>query len=188
MVKCGVFFAVRTEFLYIIQTNFGFKGSTCQWNLATQLPPALLAFNYWWRVRAIFHKLQKRQQRCDPYRGFWILGHVRQVPVQLKVCSSLSFERLQLSAPYVISLGPSGFQICWKNTHSCLLCTICRRFVLFVVYLTTLFQYLRLYSVDFYSIVIRLPSSSEAGESRVRNMAEFCRRASVVLVGFFYMP
>jgi hypothetical protein len=27
MVKCGVFFAVRTEFLNIIQTSFGFKGS-----------------------------------------------------------------------------------------------------------------------------------------------------------------
>jgi hypothetical protein len=40
---------------------------------------------------------------------------------------------------------------------------------LFVVYLTTLFQYLRLYSVDFYSSLIRLPSSSEAGETRVRN-------------------
>jgi hypothetical protein len=26
MVKCCVFFAVRTEFLYIIQTSFGFKG------------------------------------------------------------------------------------------------------------------------------------------------------------------
>jgi hypothetical protein len=45
------------------------------------------------------------------------------------------------------------------------------------------------YSVDFYSILIRLPSSSEAGETRVRNMAaEFCRRSSIVLVGFFYMP
>jgi hypothetical protein len=42
---------------------------------------------------------------------------------------------------------------------------------LFVVYLTTLFQYLRLYSVDFYSSLICLPSSSEAGETRVRNMA-----------------
>jgi hypothetical protein len=50
------------------------------------------------------------------------------------------------------------------------------------------FQYLRLYSVDFYSILIRLPSSSEAGETRVRNMAEFCRQAPIVLVGFFYMP
>jgi hypothetical protein len=60
--------------------------------------------------------------------------------------------------------------------------------LLFVVYLTTLFQYLRLYSVDFYSILIRLPSSSEAGETRVRNMAEFCRRGAIVLVGFFYMP
>jgi hypothetical protein len=59
---------------------------------------------------------------------------------------------------------------------------------LFVVYLTTLFQYLRLYSVDFYSILIRLPSSSEAGETRVRNMTEFCRRVLIVLVGFFYMP
>jgi hypothetical protein len=59
----------------------------------------------------------------------------------------------------------------------------------FVVYLTTIFQYLRLYSVDFYSILIRLPSSSEAGETRVRNMAaEFCRRSPIVLVGFFYMP
>jgi hypothetical protein len=49
---------------------------------------------------------------------------------------------------------------------------------LFVVYLTTLLQYLRLYSVDFYSILIRLPSSSEASETRVRNMAaEFCRRS-----------
>jgi hypothetical protein len=26
MVKCSVFFAVRTEFLNIIQTSFGFKG------------------------------------------------------------------------------------------------------------------------------------------------------------------
>jgi hypothetical protein len=44
-----------------------------------------------------------------------------------------------------------------------------REFVcLFVVYLTTLFQYLRLYSIDFYSILIRLPSSSEAGETRVK--------------------
>jgi hypothetical protein len=40
---------------------------------------------------------------------------------------------------------------------------------LFVVYLTTLFQYLKLYSVDFYSILTRLPSSSEAGKTRVRN-------------------
>jgi hypothetical protein len=48
----------------------------------------------------------------------------------------------------------------------------------FVPYLTTIFQQLRLYSVDFYSILIRLPSSSEAGETRVRNMAaEFCRLA-----------
>jgi hypothetical protein len=58
-----------------------------------------------------------------------------------------------------------------------------RLLVLFVVYLTTLFQYLRLYSVDFYSILIRLPSSSDAGETRVRNMAaEFCRRAPIVIV------
>jgi hypothetical protein len=62
-------------------------------------------------------------------------------------------------------------------------------FCLFVVYLKTLFQYLRLYSVDFYSILIRLPYNSEAGETRVRNMAaEFCRRAPIVLVGFFNMP
>jgi hypothetical protein len=61
--------------------------------------------------------------------------------------------------------------------------------LLFVVYLTTLFQCLRLYSVDFYSILIRLPSSSEAGETRVRNMAaEFCLRVPIVLVGFFNMP
>jgi hypothetical protein len=60
---------------------------------------------------------------------------------------------------------------------------------LFVVYLTTLFQYLRLYIVDLYSILIRLSSSSEAGETRVRNMAaEFCRRVRIVLVGFFNMP
>jgi hypothetical protein len=60
---------------------------------------------------------------------------------------------------------------------------------LFVVYLTTLFQYLRLYSVDFYLILIRLPSSSKEGETRVRNMAaEFCRRVPIVLVGFFNMP
>jgi hypothetical protein len=65
---------------------------------------------------------------------------------------------------------------------------LCLCIVLFVVYLTTLFQYLRLYSVDFYSILIRLPSSSEAGETRVRNMAEFCRRAPIVFVGLFYMP
>jgi hypothetical protein len=64
--------------------------------------------------------------------------------------------------------------------------TLSSLLLLFVVYLTTLFQYLRLYSVNFYSI--RLPSSSEAGETRVRNMAEFCRRAPIVLVGFFYMP
>jgi hypothetical protein len=44
-------------------------------------------------------------------------------------------------------------------------------------------------SVDFYSILIRLPFSSEAGEKRVRNMtAEFCRRANIVLVGFFNIP
>jgi hypothetical protein len=56
---------------------------------------------------------------------------------------------------------------------------------LFVVYLTTLFQYLRLYSVDFYSFLIRLPCSSEAGETRVRKMAsEFCRRACRVLLYF----
>jgi hypothetical protein len=66
--------------------------------------------------------------------------------------------------------------------------TVCL-FVCFVVYLTTLFQHLRLYSVDFYSVLIRLPSSSEAGETRVRNMAdEFCRRTPIVLVGFFNMP
>jgi hypothetical protein len=58
----------------------------------------------------------------------------------------------------------------------------------FVVYLTTLSQYLRLYSVDFYSVLICLPSSSEAGETRVRNMAaEFCRPVPIALVGFFYM-
>jgi hypothetical protein len=60
---------------------------------------------------------------------------------------------------------------------------------LFVVYLTMLFQYLRLYSVDLYSILICLPSSSEATETRVRNIAaEFFRRAPVALVGFFNMP
>jgi hypothetical protein len=59
---------------------------------------------------------------------------------------------------------------------------------LFAVYLTTIFQYLRLHSVNFYSSLIRLPSSSEAGETRVRNMAaEFCRRVPIVLVGFFNM-
>jgi hypothetical protein len=57
-----------------------------------------------------------------------------------------------------------------------------------VFYLTTLFQYLRLYSVDFYSILLRLPSSSEAGETWVRNMAEFCRLVPIVLAGFFNMP
>jgi hypothetical protein len=61
--------------------------------------------------------------------------------------------------------------------------------IVVVVYLTTLFQQLGLYSVDFYSILIRLQSSSEAGETRVRNMAaEFCRRAPIVLVGFFNVP
>jgi hypothetical protein len=50
------------------------------------------------------------------------------------------------------------------------------------------FQYFRLYNVDFYSILIRLPSSSEAGETQVRNMDEFCRRIPIVLIGFFYMP
>jgi hypothetical protein len=61
--------------------------------------------------------------------------------------------------------------------------------VVVVVYLTTLFQYLRPYSVDFYSIVIRPPSSSEADETRVRNMAaEFFRRAFIVLVGLCNMP
>jgi hypothetical protein len=29
MVKCGVLFEVRSEFLYIIWTSFGFKGLTC---------------------------------------------------------------------------------------------------------------------------------------------------------------
>jgi hypothetical protein len=71
-----------------------------------------------------------------------------------------------------------------KMFHAAAMLFVC----FFVVYLTKLFQYLRLYSIDFYSILIRLPSSSEAGESRVRNMAEFCRRASIVLVGFFNMP
>jgi hypothetical protein len=67
--------------------------------------------------------------------------------------------------------------------------TVYTHTVLFVVYLTTLFQYLRLYSVDLYSVRICLPSTSEAGETRVRNMAaEFCRRAPNVLVWFFYMP
>jgi hypothetical protein len=64
--------------------------------------------------------------------------------------------------------------------------------LLFMVYLTTLFQYLRLYSVDFYSILIRLPepSSSEARETWVRRMAaEFCLRSiCFMLVRFFYMP
>jgi hypothetical protein len=46
--------------------------------------------------------------------------------------------------------------------------------IVFVVYLTTLFQYLRLYSVDFYSILIYLPSRSEAGETRVL-MLIYCR-------------
>jgi hypothetical protein len=67
--------------------------------------------------------------------------------------------------------------------------SVCLSVCLFVVYLTTLFQYLRLFSVDFYSILIRLPSSSEAGETWARNMAaEFCRRVPIVLVGFFNMP
>jgi hypothetical protein len=75
----------------------------------------------------------------------------------------------------------------FNGTHQLLIYTddvVC----MFVVYLTTLIQYLRLYSVDFYSVLIRLPSSSEAGETRVRNMAEFCRRVPIVLVGFFNLP
>jgi hypothetical protein len=75
---------------------------------------------------------------------------------------------------------------CWQNltflTHGLFVC-------LFVVHLTMLFQHLRLYSFDLYSILIRLSSSSEAGETRARNMAaEFCRRAPIVFVGFFNMP
>jgi hypothetical protein len=62
--------------------------------------------------------------------------------------------------------------------------------LLFVFYLTTLFQYLRQYSVDFYSVLIRLPSSSEAGKTRVRNMAAefYLQSVFFMLVGFFYMP
>jgi hypothetical protein len=64
---------------------------------------------------------------------------------------------------------------------------------LVVVYVCSLFNdafpYLRLYSVDFYSVLICVPSSSKAGETRVRNMAaEFCRRVPIMLVGFFNMP
>jgi hypothetical protein len=75
----------------------------------------------------------------------------------------------------------------WEKQHT-LIEFWRKNLCLFVVYLTTLFQYLRLYSVDLFSILIRLPSSSEAGETRVRNMAEFCRRVPIVLVGFFNMP
>jgi hypothetical protein len=35
MVKCGVFFAVRTEFLNIICTRFGLKGLTDESSLST---------------------------------------------------------------------------------------------------------------------------------------------------------
>jgi hypothetical protein len=80
----------------------------------------------------------------------------------------------------------------WLDALEMFCCMIQQRLrylLLFVVYLTTLSQYLRLYSVDFYSSLIRLPSSSEAGETRVRNMAaEFCRGVPIVLVGFFNMP
>jgi hypothetical protein len=72
----------------------------------------------------------------------------------------------------------------------------------FVVYLTTLFQYVRLVALmqvvsllplhNFYSILIRLPESSsrEAGDIWVRNMAaEFCLQSiCFMLVRFFYMP
>jgi hypothetical protein len=34
MVKCGVFFAVRTEFLNIIQPSFGFKGIVMWWTVS----------------------------------------------------------------------------------------------------------------------------------------------------------
>jgi hypothetical protein len=51
MVKCGVFFAVRTEFLNVIQTSFGFKGLSklkldnsdrCQLSLITDLASVLV--------------------------------------------------------------------------------------------------------------------------------------------------
>jgi hypothetical protein len=58
---------------------------------------------------------------------------------------------------HTVELRELIFFSCMQN---CFLLDVC----LFVVYLTTLFQYLRLYSVDFYSSRIRLPSSSEAGE------------------------
>jgi hypothetical protein len=93
----------------------------------------------------------------------------------------------QTSDDEMLSNGEYSYHLYMIQTGSVqdLVCLFC----LFVVYLTTLFQYLRLYSVDLYSILIRLPYSSEAGEMRVRNMAaEFCRRAPIMLVGFFYMP
>jgi hypothetical protein len=45
-----------------------------------------------------------------------------------------------------------------------------------------------IYILSILSILIRLPSSSETGETQVRNMAEFCRRAPLVLGGFFNVP
>jgi hypothetical protein len=55
MVKCGVFFAVRTEFLNIIYTCFGFKGLILEFKISelkvtintkqTYITPRMLTYN-----------------------------------------------------------------------------------------------------------------------------------------------
>jgi hypothetical protein len=105
-------------------------------------------------------------------------------------CMVLTAVKMSMLVFHVVT--PCGFVSTYKRFGEsyCLhLQSVFPKSCLFVICLTTLFQYLRLYSVDFYSILIRLPSSSEAGETQVKNMAtEFCRRTLIVLVGFFNMP
>jgi hypothetical protein len=97
----------------------------------------------------------------------------------------------------VVQLFHCVIFFCFITYHatSCMATSVNRRMLFSVVcfFVCSLFndafQYLRLYSVDFYSSLIRLPSSSKAGGTRVRNLAaEFCRRAPIMLVGFFTVP
>jgi hypothetical protein len=83
------------------------------------------------------------------------------------------------------SICTKDWRILWTDKTAALRCIV----VVCSLFNDAFSESQTIYSVDFYSILIRLPSSSEAGETRVRNMsAEFCRRAPIVLVGFFNMP
>jgi hypothetical protein len=64
MVKCGVFFAVRTEFLSIMLLNFGFKGLNCT--------------NMYRYVCAVLRKPDggKVPSYAAPYRVFQLVLHL----------------------------------------------------------------------------------------------------------------